>query len=655
LLLASLLPSLRGHNGKAMPRSRRIIAAIALMVCFAITGPSAHAQVTAITPRRLTMKTIATVNLLEVAKSAAVQSLQTPAINQSQHATVVNRRIPVASRSGAAIADAQMRAKLLPFPLALSTRFSAPRAPKISGFNGLNALDSAIGQGLDVTNPIVFFGIEPPDQGLCVGNGKLVEMTNLEFAVYDASGNRAQGPLTLNSVFGVPPSDFTSDPKCYYDAPTNRFYMTLTDLTDQITHSSLLIAVMDGNSTTIKAYQIDTTDDGTDNTPAHDGCPCFGDQPLLGADSNAIFLSTNEFSMPNLPLAFNGAQIYLISKSDLAAAAANPRVFPITGGIPLGEDFAASVQPATSPDGDFDTANGGTEFLMGALDFAGTGDNRIAAWAMTNTCILASSACAGPLGFTLTPPILRTPTYMIPPPANQKAGTIPYGDATGNPLEQIDTTDDRMGQLVYAHGKLYTALDTRVRVGGAFQAGIEYFIVKPSFHTKTTPSGPQLIFSARLTRSGYVAHTATDIYYPSIGVTSTGKAVMAFSLSGTNIYPSAGWMPIANAGPQQIHVAAAGAGPDDGITGYPTDNTLGSSVARWGDYSAAVADGENIWMATEYIPSACTDAQYGLDPLCGMTRAPEANWGTYISEFITPMCGQPFNPVPCVPRAGGTP
>jgi hypothetical protein len=620
---------------------RGIIAAVALIVCVAIGVRSAHAQVTAVVPTRITIKAIATLNLLPVAANAAVDSRSTPVIEtsgqlqrvQEQRATAVNRRIPVATRSGAAIADARMRAQLLPLPRAASIPFAGPRAPMIFGFNGLNALDSAIGQGLDVNNPIPFFAIEPPDLGLCVGNGKVVEMTNLELAVYDTTGNRTQGPLTLSSVFGVPPSDFISDPKCYYDAPTNKFYMTLTDLTDLAAHSSLLIAVMDGNATTFASYQIDTTNDGTNNTPSHFGCPCFGDQPLLGADSNAIFVSTNEFSLSGP--AFNGAQLYLISKSDLAAAVASPRVFSITGGVPLAGDLAASMQPATSPDGAFDTANGGTEFLMGSLDFAGAGDDRIAVWAMTNTCVLASSACPGLPGFTPAPPILRTRTYMIPFPANQKTGPIPYGDATHNPLEQIDANDDRMGQVVYAHGQLYAALDTQVQVGGAFQAGIKYFIVKPSFRTKATLTGPQLIFSTRLMRSGYVAHTATDIYYPSIGVTKTGSAAMAFSLSGTNIYPSAGWMPIANAGLNLIHVARAGAGPDDGFTGYPTVNKTGGSVARWGDYSAAVADGKNIWMATEYIPSTCTDTEYASDPLCALTRAPEANWGTFIGEFIS--------------------
>jgi hypothetical protein len=302
--------------------------------------------------------------------------------------------------------------------------------------------------------------------------------------------------------------------------------------------------------------------------------------------------------------------------------------------IPLAGSFAASMQPAASPDGAFDLANGGTEFLMSSLDFFTAGDNRLAVWPIINTCQLASSPCAGVLAILLTPPILHVHTYRNPFPANQPAATtmIPYGNSTGNfTVEQIATNDDRLGQLVYVNGKLYAALDTLVKVGGAFHAGIEYFIVKPSFRTIHST----LHFSA-VGMSGYVAHKGIDLSYPAIGVTIGGNAVMAFSMMGSSMNPSAGWMPIAKAGPKQIHTAAAGAGPDDGFTGYPNDNPFSSSVARWGDYSAAVADGNNIWMATEYIPSACDNATYGMGPLCGMTRAPEANWGTFISEVTVP-------------------
>ena len=58
---------------------------------------------------------------------------------------------------------------------------------------------------------------------------------------------------------------------------------------------------------------------------------------------------------------------------------------------------------------------------------------------------------------------------------------------------------------------------------------------------------------------------------------------------------------------------------------------------RWGDYGAAVADGKNVWIASEYIGQTCTLEQYltGAIGSCGGTRASLGNWGTRISQ-ITP-------------------
>jgi hypothetical protein len=67
-----------------------------------------------------------------------------------------------------------------------------------------------------------------------------------------------------------------------------------------------------------------------------------------------------------------------------------------------------------------------------------------------------------------------------------------------------------------------------------------------------------------------------------------------------------------------IQIAAPGAAPDDGFTGY---GAFGGRVARWGDYSAAVADADGaIWMAVEYIPNS--------------PRTVLANWGTFIGKIV---------------------
>ena len=79
---------------------------------------------------------------------------------------------------------------------------------------------------------------------------------------------------------------------------------------------------------------------------------------------------------------------------------------------------------------------------------------------------------------------------------------------------------------------------------------------------------------------------------------------------------------------------AAGVGPQDGFTGYKA--LVGDPPRpRWGDYGAAVLDGTDLWIASEYIGQTCTYADWLSDFTCGGTRAQLGNWGTRISK-VTP-------------------
>src|SRR6185503_8431983 len=53
-------------------------------------------------------------------------------------------------------------------------------------------------------------------------------------------------------------------------------------------------------------------------------CPtgCFGDQPLIGADANGVYIATNAFLLPRS--GFRGAQLYAISWGTLKLGAAEP-------------------------------------------------------------------------------------------------------------------------------------------------------------------------------------------------------------------------------------------------------------------------------------------------------------------------------------------
>ena len=512
-----------------------------------------------------------------------------------------------------------------------------------SSFNGLSHVDQRTANGGNQ------FSIEPPDQALCVGNGYVVEAVNDVIRVFDTSGTPLTGVEDLNTFFGLaaqvvrgPPrvnGPFLSDPKCFYDKQTRRWFVSelMEDNGNNegatIRNFNLLAVSQTSDPTgAFTVFKYDVTDDGLKGTPNHGGCPCFGDQPLLGADKFGIYQSTNEFGGT-----FNGAQIYAISKAALVAAADSPgSPLPVVVHIDASQQLVPfgglsySIQPAVSPkagknnddnddDGGFRVRTG-VEYFLSALQFGVAGtpdehfDNRIAVWALTNTRSLNTDFPTLTLSFD----VIRSETYGQPDNADQKPGPIPLGMSLDppEPLELIQTNDDRMNQVVFANGRLYSGVNTKLTVAGESRTGIAWFAVKPKFE------GPTL--KGRVVRQGYVAVAGNNVMYPSVGVNRDGEGAIGVTLVGPDYFPSAAYAVLNEGGTSPfVHVAAAGQGPEDGFTGYKAFG--GNGAARWGDYSAAVWDGERIWFANEYIPTSCA-----VNALPCRTML--ANWGTRISK-----------------------
>jgi hypothetical protein len=514
----------------------------------------------------------------------------------------------------------------------------------VSGFAGLSHFDQRFaGTGNYVNTQ---FSLEPPDQGLCVGNGFVMEAVNDALAIYHTSGAQVGGPAALNQFYKLAPEiirssppvygPFVSDPKCYYDQAAGRWFVTELEIdVDPATgnfgqDSSLLIAASVSADPTgaYYLYSIDTTD-GNGNQEGHPACPCFGDQPLIGADANGFYVSTNEFPIAAVP-GFNGAQIYAMSKSSLLAGTAPPVVHLNTGTIPVPPPDQAnggiwySIQPASSLTTSA-PAGHGVEYFLSALQFGPAPvDNRLAVWALTNTASLNGEEPELRLLHT----VISSESYGISAAvfaASQKPGPTPLRDMLGDvdPIEQLNANDDRMNQVVFAGGDLWSGVNTNALVGGQTRQGIAWFAVRPSLNEGH--------LSAVVDHQGYVAVENEDVMFPSIGVNQQGRALMSFTLAGPDYWPSAAYSLVSSQG-GNVHVVAPGRGPDDGITGYPAFGF--TNVARWGDYSAAVADEHgNIWFASEYIGQTCALAEFLVDPTCGSTRSLFANWGTFIARL----------------------
>jgi hypothetical protein len=234
-------------------------------------------------------------------------------------------------------------------------------------------------------------------------------------------------------------------------------------------------------------------------------------------------------------------------------------------------------------------------------------------------------------------------TYAVPPRALQPAGNRPLSDCIadttifptcnttvagiashnnatfGPPNGNLNSNDSRMQQVAYANGNVWGALDTAVNVGGQNRAGIAYYVINPN--------------SGKVLLQGQAGVANTDLTYPAVGVTQSGRGVITFTLTGDNDYPSAALAGLdAKGGMGNVQVAAAGAGSWDGFTSYVV---FGAGRPRWGDYGAAAVDGNDIWVASEYTAQTCTYADYLIVPQgqCGGTRAALGNWSTHISKM----------------------
>ena len=581
------------------------------------------------------------------------------------------------------------------------------------GFEGLNFYQQRY------SNRGNQFSVEPPDQGMCVGNGYVIEAVNDVLNIFSTSGqsvlpdntatNIVSGfprnvnhAVDLNSFFGYPAAinrttgargAGLTDPSCLYDAATQRFFvvvLTLDTLPNGrrtlVNHLDIAVSQTSNPTGSWNIYKIDVTNDGT-NTGGVNAGPYLGDYPHIGADANGFYITTNAY--PWLHNGFAGAQIYALSKAQLAAGAANVTLVHIdtSGGVNLPSDAGSTqpgftVWPAQSPGANqFDLSNGGTEYFLSsnAADeathpVAGTGgnyvSNQIIVWTLANTSSLNTPTPA----LSLSTRVVPVGTYAIPPKQKQPgSGSLadkiltplaPQGDAindtttptiagvgawrllfVGEPahnevISRPDSNDTRMQQVMFANGKLWGALDTAINPDNTGQrAGIAWYIVNP--------------VSGRLALGGYLGAAGHDFTYPAIGVTTSGRGVMAFTDSGDSTYPSAAYASIdAIIGVGDWNDIAAGAAQDDGFTSYKAQVGGNPPRTRWGDYGAAAVDGSSVWLATEYIANPCDYTSWGgpffvggtgdnLLGTCGGAshgpgvRAALGNWSTRISK-LTP-------------------
>src|ERR1700693_919369 len=94
-------------------------------------------------------------------------------------------------------------------------------------FDGLNHRQQRLANGGNQ------FSVEPPDQGLCASSSYVMESVNDVLRVFDTNGNPLSGVVDLNTFYGYRAAinrtthirgPFVTDPSCYFDQSTQRWF-----------------------------------------------------------------------------------------------------------------------------------------------------------------------------------------------------------------------------------------------------------------------------------------------------------------------------------------------------------------------------------------------------------------------------------------------
>jgi hypothetical protein len=449
----------------------------------------------------------------------------------------------------------------------------------LANFNGLSDLDSAILNGFEDT---------PPDQGLCVGNDpslagdpKVVfEMVNSAVRETDTTGTLVFPDLTFGQFWGDP--NAFSDPRCIYDKPTATFFFSIISF--------------DANGTTVDVAVLNANQFATYSFSTSFGGAEFGDQPKLGVDNRAVYITTDEFGA----VTYDGAFLFGISKSQIESGLVpNPLAagfFPLVlGGIPI-----LSPEPAIS------TSSTNKEYAVNAFPFdafgnVNTAENFLGFWTVHHDDAITTGNF---LDVTLDAKVIRSETYGFPVPAASTGdGSVDVNGITSEAF--LNPDDDRMQACQYIDNNVWCSLDTAVSIS----------------HDPNTRDGAAWFkidsVAGRVIGQGYLASTGSYLLYPAIVHTHEGSTTLSFTITNPGLDPSAAY----SERNSDTHAFGSIVITALGVTPHQSFAEVLFGQRRWGDYSWATLDtnGKDMWLATEWIP--------------GLTdQDPEDNWGTNVWE-----------------------
>jgi hypothetical protein len=456
-----------------------------------------------------------------------------------------------------------------------------------TGVKGLNAVDSA-------SLPANTIGdIEPPDQGLCAGNGSVVETNNIgEILVFNTALARTSDPIALDNIMGLGSRAWSSggDPSCEYDSSNGGhwFFTEIVSASPEANQGPFTGCFAAVSNTCYEGIAVSQGSDplgpywvyylNANYNPKEPGYPnLLNDFAKIGVTRDAFLLFYDEFPLLGGGLGgggFNGAQEFAFNKNALETgrrvtlanggpntnfnvAIENMGLLPTPDGTCDGsagvDCWSAAIPGQPADEGQWDNHYGGSGFMVSALDFLSffgdpsPGDNRVAVWDWTGLSNLKSSNCGSCKGVNFGGQVFTNQQPYYGPEnifgvgnlAPQKAGPIPLAqqcESTGAasqpcPEGEINPNADNMTQISQAQGQLWASLPTEVNQTFGTTAEIHNGAAYWVIGTNSFDKTG----SFSMTNQGYVSAAHEDLEMPAMAGEGTGgnnKAIMLFTLNG---------------------------------------------------------------------------------------------------------------------------
>lgn len=465
-----------------------------------------------------------------------------------------------------------------PTPPAVSCQPLGPGCDQINsssggatGVKGLNAVDST-----SQSTNVLGTDIEPADQGLCAGNGSVVEANNIgEILVFNKALRRESSVIPLDTVMGLTSRGWSSggDISCTYDYSNGGHWFfteivsanpesaggAFTGCFDAVANSCYEGIAVTVGSNPFGPYNVYFAH--ADYNPAEPGSPyLLNDFAKISTTRDAFLMFYDEFplngSVPGLGGGFfNGAQEFAFDKNALerglpvtgrngkpnpafTVAIENMGLLPTPNGTCLSDNQEHlpgitcwySVIPAQAPDpSQYDNSYGGSGFMLDTLDYYGLGDNRVAVFDWTGLGNLNSPNCSGCGGIHFGGQLFSGVLFYYGEgvPGAQKSGPIPLGDecgaaglSTGSrppascPEGGIATNGDNFTQASQAQGQLWGAISTEIDQTYSSEPSPEVHQGAAYWIIGTRTFDRFGVFS--LTSQGYVSPEHEDLEFPAM-------------------------------------------------------------------------------------------------------------------------------------------